>query len=530
MTMGVADARSSKPRIPANKNPDDPASDKRELVLRGQGLAKSFGATKALRDFSFDLRPGEVHTIQGENGSGKSTLVKILAGVHTPDGGIIEVNGRMLKQMSSPHQSLQNGIGTVFQEVLVVGPQSVLLNVWLGSDGLFKVQYGQEERIAKATVVLKDLLGVVPDLEAPVETLSLSDRQACSIARALLRDPAVLILDEATSALDVATRDRLFDILRVRAERGKSVLFISHRMDEVTEISDRVTVMRMGETVGTLDREEATPTRLVQLMTGSQVSSEPQKRSVTKADAASTLLEASSLALLPGRNPINLTIRAGEMIGLAGLEGHGQEALLRTLGGGGMSSGEITIHGQDGKTVIHNEVEASRHGVAYVPRERKTEALFAPLSVLDNFALPTLKQDTNWGLLWPAKTRKRFYELAQRLGIRYNDADAPVSTLSGGNQQKVVMARWLAADPKVLLLNDPTRGVDAHTKQDLYHLLQELTDIGLAVIMISSEVDEHLALMDRVLVMRDQEVFRELDRSEMSRTSIVSAFFGKLEQ
>lgn len=530
MTMNVADARSSEPRISTIGKTDKPASDRERLVLRGQGLAKSFGATKALRDFSFDLRSGEVHTIQGENGSGKSTLVKVLAGVHTPDSGTIEIDGHLLKQMSSPFQSLQNGIGTVFQEVLVVGPQSVLQNVWLGSDGLFKVRYGHEERIAKATAVLNDLLDLVPDLEAPVETLSLSDRQACSIARALLRDPAVLILDEATSALDVATRDRLFDILRTRAERGKSVLFISHRMDEVTEISDRVTVMRLGETVGTLNRAEATPARLVQLMTGSDVSSEPRKRAAPKSNAHRVLLEARSIALLPGRQPINLAIQAGEMIGLAGLEGHGQEALLRALGGGMTSSGEIMMHSQGEAAIVRNETEASKHGIAYVPRERKTEALFLPLSVLDNFALPTLKQDTKGGLLWPAQSRKRFFGLAKRLGIRYNDADAPVSTLSGGNQQKIVMARWLAADPKVLLLNDPTRGVDAHTKQDLYHLLQELTDIGLAVIMISSEVDEHLALMDRVLVMRDQEIFRELNRSEMSRTSIVSAFFGKVEQ
>lgn len=511
---------------------DDPVPDGAEgLILEGRNLAKSFGATRALRDFSFRLQHGEILTIQGENGSGKSTLVKTLAGVHRADRGVIRIGGHDLPYFASPRQALQHGLGTVFQEVLVAGSRSVLENVWLGADGVFKVNVPPDERRARAHLVLTDLLGEVPDLETPVERLSLSQRQACCIARVLLRDPEVVVLDEATSALDIATRDRLFALLRRRVATGKGVLFISHRMDEVAEISDRVTVMRMGETVGTLRRAEATPARLVQLMTGSDTSVHVERRKAVDLSQSAVVLNATGIRLRPEGAPMNLSVRAGEMIGLAGLEGQGQQMLLRVLWGGGSFGGSVTMTGAEGQAAaIHSPADATRHGIAYVPRERKTEALFAPLSILDNFALPTIADDRRAGLIRPALTRHRFEVLAKRLGIRYHDAAAPVSTLSGGNQQKVVMVRWLAASPRVLLLNDPTRGVDAHTKQDLYTLLQSLTSGGVAVVMISSEVDEHLALMDRVLVLRDQEVFRELSHAELSRSAIVAAYFGKTEE
>lgn len=499
----------------------------RDVVLRVSGVAKSFGATKALRNLSFDVLPGEIHTIQGENGSGKSTLVKVLAGVYAPDAGTLEVAGETLSAMQNPSHSQSCGIGIVFQEVLVAGPRSVLENVWLGSDSLFGLGGINESRKREAAAVLEALLGHIPDLTQPIEHLSLSDRQACAIARAVLRDPDLLVLDEATSALDVATRDRLFELLRKRTAENKSVLFISHRMDEVTEISDRVTVMRLGETVETLTRADATPTRLVQLMTAND-ELPAMRRGAQQGDAnREIVLSARHTKLALGRDEIDLDVHAGEMIGLSGLDGHGQEALLHALSGGFAFGGTVVMTGPNGPVAITSKKAAADNGIALVPRERKTEALFAPLTILDNFALPTLAKDSKFGLVSRRKSIARFLKLADRLGISFNDVNNAVSTLSGGNQQKVVMARWLAADPKVLLLNDPTRGVDAHTKQDLYSLLKELTESGLAVVMISSEVDEHLALMDRVLVMRDQEIFQEFQRDEISREALVSAYFGK---
>ncbi|MFL5847056.1 MAG: sugar ABC transporter ATP-binding protein [Solirubrobacteraceae bacterium] len=458
------------------------------VALRTTGLAKAFGATQALSACSFELRAGEVHCIVGENGSGKSTLVKILAGVHRPDQGSIELGGVESGAPASPAKSAAAGIATVFQEVLVVEPRSVLDNVWMGTDGVLRNHLGADEKRRRAQEALDALLGSAPPLDLPVEQLSLSERQACCLARALVRDPKILILDEATSALDVQTRDRLFTLIRERTDGGTAVVFISHRMDEISEIGDRCTVMRSGETVGTLDRGDATAGELVRLMTGAEhltgdVAERPHR------DPGRVVLQTPSL-----------TLREGEMVGLAGLEGHGQDAFLQSLAGG--------------------------EDVAYVPRERRAESLFESKSIRENFGIATFARDTRRGLISPKATRSRLAEYVDRLKIKLADPEQPITTLSGGNQQKVVMARWLATDPKVLLLNDPTRGVDIGAKRDLYALLVELAQQGMAVVMLSTEVDEHVELMDRVLVFREGHIAKELPRNELSRQSIVGAFFG----
>src|SRR4051812_9961059 len=466
------------------------AAPQAPVALRTSALAKAFGPTQALRDCSFELRAGEVHCIVGENGSGKSTLVKILSGVHAPDAGEIELGGTATGAPALPRQAARAGLATVFQEVLVVEPRSVLDNVWMGTDGVFATRVPAAERRRRAQEMLDALLGQAPPLDLPVEHLSLSERQACCLARALVRDPKVLILDEATSALDVQTRDRLFALVRERTAQGTAVIFISHRMDEISDIGDRCTVMRSGETVGTLERHSATADELVRLMTGAEhltgeVAERPQR------EPGTVVLE------VPG-----LQLRAGEMVGLAGLEGHGQDAFLQSLAHAG---------GPD---------------AAYVPRERRAESLFESKSVAENFGIATLGRDTARGLVSPRRTRQRLSEYVDRLKIKLGDSDDPITTLSGGNQQKVVMARWLATDPKVLLLNDPTRGVDIGAKRDLYDLLADLAGQGVAIVMLSTEVDEHIELMDRVLVFREGAINKELARAELSRQSIVGAFFG----
>lgn len=458
--------------------------------------AKAFGATQALRSASIEVRTGEIHAIVGENGSGKSTLVKLLAGVHRPDRGEIAIGSTTVDRLASPKAALRAGIATVFQEVLVVEPRSVLENVWVGTDGLFRDNTPAAVKRERATAVLAELLDAAPPLDLPAEALSLSDRQACCIARALVRDPRILILDEATSALDVATRDRLFAILRRLASEGAGVIFISHRMDEISEVGDRCTVMRSGETVATLERGDASADELVRLMTGAD-------------HLAPAVAREEAERREPGRTLFaheGLEVRAGEMIGLAGLEGHGQDEFLKELSDAGDAAGVRT---------------------AYVPRERRAEGLFESKSVRENFGLPTLGQDLRHGLLSHARTRERLRGYVERLSIRMGDPEDQITTLSGGNQQKIVMARWLATDPEVLLLNDPTRGVDLGAKRDLYGLLAELTGQGVAVVMLSSEVDEHVELMDRVIVFREHAPFCELDRSQLTRQALVSAFFGK---
>jgi ABC-type sugar transport system ATPase subunit len=458
------------------------------VVLRTTSLVKAFGATRALKDCSFEVRGGEVHCIVGENGSGKSTLVKILAGVHRPDAGSIEIGGERLERVASPRRSAAAGVATVFQEVLVVESRSVLDKVWMGTDGLFRTGVPAVARRQRARQVLEALLGAAPPLDMPVGALSLSDRQACCLARGLVRDPKILILDEATSALDVATRDRLFALVRERVTAGAAVVFISHRMDEIAEIGDRCTVMRGGETVATLERHSASAAELVRLMTGAE--------HLTAEAADRTHRAAGEIALqVPG-----LTLRAGELVGLAGLEGHGQDAFLQSLRGG--------------------------EGVAYVPRERRAESLFESKSIRENFGIATMDRDRSRGLLSAARTRARLAEYVDRLRIKVGDPEHPITTLSGGNQQKVVIARWLASDPKVLLLNDPTRGVDIGAKRDLYDLLLHLAGQGVAIVMLSTEVDEHVELMDRVVVFREGAISKELTREQLSRQSVIGAFFG----
>jgi ABC-type sugar transport system ATPase subunit len=499
-----------------------------EVLVRVEHVAKAFGATQALRDCSFELRAGEVHALVGENGSGKSTLVKILSGVHMPDAGRVEVVG-VDAQLRSPKTALDHGIVTVFQEVLVAPARSVLDNVWLGFDDTWRTKVSSREKKRRARETLDELLGRPVDLGAPMEDLSLSDRQACCIVRALLRSPRILILDEATSALDVATRDRLFALVGRLAAGGVGVIFITHRMDEIEEIGDRITVMRSGETVANLTRASWTTRELVRFMTGSDQLETAGRRE--KASAASrrgaAVLTVRGLRLRPDGKPIDLTVHAGELIGLAGLEGHGQNEFIEALWGENMVGGEVVRHLSDGDVVIRSPVQAADCDIAYVPRERARDSLFSWMTIRENFALPTLGQDSHFGWLSLRSSRRRFAKYVDGLQIVLASPDDPITTLSGGNQQRVILARWLAFAPRILLLNDPTRGIDINSKNDLYALFGALASEGLAVVMLSTELDEHVELMDRVLVFREHDLFCELDRGELSREALVSAFFGE---
>jgi len=496
-------------------------------LLRVAGVTKSFGATPALTDGSFELRAGEVHALVGENGSGKSTLVKILSGVHRPDRGSTEFYGQQLR-LRNPQAAQGLGVITVFQEILVAESCSVLENVWLGSDTWANRTPPKEKR-ARASETIEQLLGRPLDLNQRAEDLSLADRQVCCIARALVRRPKVLILDESTAALDIATRDRLFEVVRRVAADGAGVIFITHRMDELLAIGDRLTVLRSGATVATVNQGEWSPAELIRMMTGSDALADEASEYASPIDErrGDALLSVRELRLKEGSEPINLTIEAGALIGVAGLEGQGGDDFLEALRGERKASGDVIRHAGEREAVVRTPQQAADAGIVYVPRDRRLDSLVGWMSVRENFALPTLPQDRRFGVLSLRASRRRLEPYARALSIVFASDNDSIRSLSGGNQQKVVIARWLAYRPRVLILNDPTRGVSISTKRELYKVLAALVERGVAVVMLSSELDEHLELMDRVLVFREHTLSAVIDRQSLSRDRLVGAFFGE---
>lgn len=497
-------------------------------LLEVKGLQKSFGETQALQNCSFACGIGEIHGVVGENGSGKSTLVKILSGILEPDAGELLIRDTAVRFRSIVN-ARQVGIVSVPQEILVVPALSVLENVYLGRGGLFsgppRVEFRQ-----KAQELFATLSEEPAPLNAILEELPLAKQQLVVIVRALVDDPDMVILDESTSALDVSDRDRLFAYLRQRRERGKSAIFISHRIDELQGLADRMTIIRNGLSVQSISSEEATVDTILRLMSGeerlkaaSEFESGDDAWRFVRDDKAVPTMVMESLVIRAGDTPINMSLYQGEIVGLAGLEGHGQERFLQALSGmEHPASGHVSKTDGTSKIAIGSFKQAHRLRVAYVPRDRKTEGLFLKLPIVDNFAMP---------LYSPVIRRRailgRLHDFQQRLSMRFGDENQPVGSLSGGNQQKVILGRWLATDPQVFLLNDPTRGVDIPTKRDLYRLFRGLAQSNVSIVLLSTDLEELIELCDRVLVFRDGQIFSELDRSDVTRDRLIAAMFGK---
>ncbi len=492
--------------------------------LRMEKISKHFGGVRALQEVDFEAEAGEVHAVCGENGAGKSTLMKILAGALQGHEGRILLEGRPVR-FEGPRGAEESGIRIIHQELNLVPQLSVAANLFLGRErrsGVFL-----DERVMEAEARrMFEQLGTPIDPRTRVAELRIGDQQLVEIAKALLFDAAVLIMDEPTSALSDAEVSRLFRVIADLRARGTTVLYISHKMNEVFTLADRVTVLRDGRFVASARRAEVDPSQVVRWMVGREIGS-LQFAARTREGAALLEVRGLSQAAIRSGRPalrgIDLTVHEGEILGVAGLLGAGRTELLETLfGASPAGTGVIRLQGREVR--FANPLEAIRAGVALVTEDRKSLGLFAEMSVRENVSLCHLE-----AVAGPMGLVRRKAELAAvtksiaGLSIKTDGPEAPVMSLSGGNQQKCVIARWLLTDPVLLLLDEPTRGIDVGAKAEVYQLMRRLAGEGMGIIMTSSELPELLAVCDRIAVLCEGRLTEVLDRSEASEERIMDA-------
>ena len=479
-------------------------------------LSKRFGAVTALTDVSFDIRAGDVHAIVGENGAGKSTLLKILAGIVQPDAGDIVWRGRPL-EVKSPRGALEVGIGMVYQETLAFPNLSVAANIFAGREIVRPGGWLDEEAMRARTRDLLGRLRVPVDPDTSMDRLPAAWAQLVQVARALAFDCTVLVLDEPTASLTDAEVDHLFGVLEDLRERGVTMIFVSHRIPEVFRLCDRISVLRDGRYVGTFDRGTTTSDDVVCAMVGR----EPPTRMGRPAGATigSPVLTVRGLSRHPAFEDVSFDICPGEVVGLFGLVGSGRSELLETIFGLAQpDAGTISIDGAP--AALDSAQAAARAGLALVPEERHRQGLFFNLSLRDNINLPRAARDEVLRIDRAGDERVAAGQVAA-LNIRTPDTRRTPDMLSGGNQQKIVAAKWLATDPKVLLLDEPTKGVDVGAKFELHQLIRQQADRGMACLVVSSELPEILSLADRILIMRQGRLRGELAGADATEQAVM---------
>jgi ABC-type sugar transport system ATPase subunit len=490
-----------------------------DVVLRLRGIQKAFGRTRALQGVDFEVRAGEVHALLGQNGSGKSTLMKIAYGELTPDQGAIEVEGRPAA-FHSPHDAARLGISAVSQELELVPGLSASENILLGRLPRRGPAVRWAEVRRRAREVLREL-GTDVDPRLPVGRLRIDQRQVVAIARAVATQARVIVFDEPTSSLGSDHVEALFATMRRLRDRGIGMVFISQRLQDVEKVADRITVLRDGLVAGTLPAAEARPEAITRLMIGRSLTDFFGKRPVEPGPAA---LEVRNLTLRPAFRDVTLTVRQGEIVGIAGLVGCGRAEVLRAIYGARRAdAGEVRLLGRPVR--FRDPGDAVRAGVALVPGDRKLEGLVLPASVQHNLMLARNHRLRVTPLRGGAE-RRLTDSLIARLQIRPPSASAPVFTLSGGNQQKVALGRWLAVSCRVLLLDEPARGIDVGARAEIYGVIGELADRGLAVLISSSETPELLGLCDRILVMAQGRVVAALGAAEATEAEIMDHATG----
>ncbi|HTR95509.1 MAG TPA: sugar ABC transporter ATP-binding protein [Trebonia sp.] len=495
------------------------------MILELQHAAKSFGAVRALIDGSVQLRAGEVHALLGENGAGKSTLVKILAGVHQPDSGTLTVGGKEVT-LHGPAAARAAGIAVIYQEPTLFPDLTVAENMFIGRQPLRKGRRIDRRAMQAEAAATFKRLGVPLDPARLARGLSIADQQVVEIGKALSLDAQVIVMDEPTAALSAAEVDRLFEVVRTLKAQGSAVLFISHRLEEVFAICQRATVMRDGSHVLTDDLAGLTAKDLVRAMVGRELADRPSEAGA--GTPGEPVLTVSRLTREGVFTDVSLTVRAGEIVALAGLVGSGRSEVARAVFGiDRYDAGEVMVGGQRLRRAAPTAAMAA--GIGFVPEDRRQQGLVMDMSVQQNVALASLGRLRKGGLIRSSAERAMAADWAARLKIKYGRLADPVATLSGGNQQKVVLAKWLGRRPSVLIVDEPTRGIDVGTKAEVHHLLTELARSGVGVLMISSELPEVLGVSDRILVMREGELVAEFSHADASEEAIMSAAMGQHE-
>ncbi|MEQ8768862.1 MAG: sugar ABC transporter ATP-binding protein [Planctomycetota bacterium] len=493
-------------------------------LLQARGIEKRFPGVRALHQVDLHVEPGEVLGLVGENGAGKSTLMKILAGIQSPDAGELRWSGETV-HLPSPRAASALGIALIHQELNLADNLDVAANLFLGRE---PHRFGLIDRstIERESEKVLERIGVSFGPRTPIADLSVGQRQLVEIARALAADARLLIMDEPTSSLSTHESERLFEVIVDLRQKGVSIVYISHRLGEVMDLADRVSVLRDGENAGELQREEITRERMISLMVGRELDSFYASRPHALGDV---VLEVEGLrtGMYP-EHSASLRVRAGERVGLAGLVGAGRTELLRALFGIDPAlSGRMRVGGVD--VPLGSPRHAIAAGLALVPEDRQAQGLVLGSNIRDNVGLASLDRRRRVGLVSHPAEDALARRLMGSLRIKASSTDQLVATLSGGNQQKVALAKWLALEPRVLLLDEPTRGVDVGAKHEIYETIARLAESGLAVLFVSSEMEEVLGLADRVLVMHEGRITGELQRDELEEKAVLRLATGGTE-
>jgi len=493
-----------------------------EKVLEMRNISKSFPGVRAVDDVTLELKKGEVLALVGENGAGKSTLMKILSGAYTADKGEIFISGEK-KKITSPKDALDAGISVMYQEFNNFEPISIAENIFAGrlfTRGFTKaIDY---RKLAEESRKILEEIGLKRDPFEKIRNLSVAEKQIVEIAKALSRDTKILVMDEPTAALNDKEVENLFRLIREIKEKGTSIIYISHRLDEIFQICDRVQVMRDGKSVYISDIKDTSKSQIISQMVGREMTDMYPKR---ESDKGEYVLEVEKLCTSEVSD-ISFKVRSGEVLCLFGLMGAGQANIVETLFGiRHMHSGKIKIEGKE--VIIKNPRSAKKQGIAYVPSDRKIEGLMLRHSVLNNITLTILEKISNFLRIDLKRENKEVEKWVSRLNIKTPSYKTLVEKLSGGNQQKVVIAKWLAANPKVLILNEPTRGVDVGAKAEIYGIMEDLCENNVAIIMVSSDLNEVLSMSDRIVIIHEGRINGEVEGKEITQEIIMQKAVGE---